>query len=294
MRLQDDPKGRHVANRQGAIYALADMVLVVTSMGVIKQAGATIPPVQLVFFRAIVGLLLVAPLIWRYRSEVFNSRQMRGHLGRVLCSTLSLSCNYAAIAALPLTLVTVIGFTRPFVILGLAAMLLGERILPRHWISSVICFASVFFMVSPSSMSWDWGLLAALGMVVFGSLSVIQTRRLTGEHAVVLMVFYTLGLAVLTAVPASLVWVSPTPSDIPSFLIIGLLAQVGQFCFLRSHQLAEASILAPLSYVVIIFSSIADYLYFGIVPTLSLIIGSLAIVAAVLLGTRVGGWRGRR
>ena len=166
MRLQDDPKGRHVANRQGAIYALADMVLVVTSMGVIKQAGATIPPVQLVFFRAIVGLLLVAPLIWRYRSEVFNSRQMRGHLGRVLCSTLSLSCNYAAIAALPLTLVTVIGFTRPFVILGLAAMLLGERILPRHWISSVICFASVFFMVSPSSMSWDWGLLAALGTVV--------------------------------------------------------------------------------------------------------------------------------
>ena len=44
----------------------------------------------------------------------------------------------------------------------------------------------------------------------------------------------------------------------------------------------------------IIFSSIADYLYFGIVPTLSLIIGSLAIVAAVLLGTRVGGWQGRR
>ena len=148
---------------RGRSHALADMVLVVTSMGVIKQAGATIPPVQLVFFRAIVGLLLVAPLIWRYRSEVFNSRQMRGHLGRVLCSTLSLSCRAtAAIVALPLTLVTVIGFTRPFVILGLAAMLLGERILPRHWISSVICFASVFFMVSPSSMSWDWGLLAAL------------------------------------------------------------------------------------------------------------------------------------
>ena len=70
-----------------------------------------------------------------------------------------------------------------------------------------------------------------------------------------------------------------------------MLAQVGQFCFLRSHQLAEASILAPLSYVVIVFSSIADYLYFGIVPTLSLIMGSLVIIAAALLGTQVGGWR---
>jgi S-adenosylmethionine uptake transporter len=216
---------------------------------------------------------------------------MTGHLGRVLCSTLSLSCNYAAIAALPLTLVTVIGFTRPFVILGLAALLLGERILRRHWISSAICFASMVFIVSPGSMSWDWGLLAALGTVVFGSLSVIQTRRLTGEHAVVLMVFYTLGLAVLTAVPAFLVWVTPTPSDIPSFLIIGVLAQVGQFCFLRSHQLAEASILAPLSYIVIVFSSIADYLYFGIVPTISLIVGSFVIITTVLLGTQVGSRR---
>ncbi|MBA1157582.1 DMT family transporter [Microvirga mediterraneensis] len=286
-----DVKDRHVANRQGAAFAFADMVLVVIAMGVIKQAGATFPAIQLVFFRAVVGLLLIAPLIWRYRSDVLNSRQMKGHIGRVLCSSMALSCNYAATAALPLTLVTVIGFTRPFVILGFAAVLLGERILRRHWITSVICFVSVLFIVKPGSMSWDWGLLAALGMVLFGSSSVIQTRRLTREPAVALMVFYTIGLAVLTAVPAAFVWVSPALSDLPTFLIIGALAQVGQFCFLRSHQLAEASILAPLSYVVIVFSSIADYLYFGIVPTLSLVVGSLVIVMAAFTGTQIGGLR---
>ncbi|WP_201835884.1 DMT family transporter [Microvirga zambiensis] len=283
-----EPKDRHVANRQGAAFAFVDMVLVVTSMGVIKQAGATFPAIQLVFFRAVVGLLLIAPLLWRYRSEVFNSQQVKGHVGRVLCGTVALCCNYAATAALPLTLVTVIGFTRPFVILGFAAVMLGERILRRHWISSIICFISVLFIVKPGSMSWDWGLLAALGMVLFGSLSVIQTRRLTGEHAVVLMMFHAIGLAVLTAIPAAFVWVSPGLSDLPAFLIIGVLAQVGQFCFLRSHQLAEASILAPLSYAVIVFSSIADYLYFGIVPTLSLVVGCLAIVSAALLGTQLG------
>jgi len=286
-----DVRDRHLANRQGAAFALADMVLVVTSMGVIKQAGATFPAIQLVFFRAVIGLLLIAPLVWRYRSDIFNSRQLKGHFGRVLCSTVALSCNYAATTALPLTLVNVIGFTRPFVILGLAAAMLGERILPRHWVSSLICFASVLFILKPGSMSWDWGLLAALGMVLFGSLSVIQTRRLTGEHAVVLMVFYTIGLAVLTAVPAVLVWVPPGLSDLPAFLVIGLLAQVGQFCFLRSHQLAQASILAPLSYVVIVFSAMADYLYFGIVPTSSLVIGGIVIIAAALAGTQAGGAR---
>jgi len=84
-----DVRDRHLANRQGAAFALADMVLVVTSMGVIKQAGATFPAIQLVFFRAIIGLLLIAPLVWRYRSDIFNSRQLKGHFGRVLCSTVA-------------------------------------------------------------------------------------------------------------------------------------------------------------------------------------------------------------
>ncbi|WP_404291983.1 hypothetical protein ACD578_07065 [Microvirga sp. RSM25] len=38
----------------------------------------------------------------------------------------------------------------------------------------------------------------------------------------------------------------------------------------------------------IVFSSIADYFYFGIVPTLSLVVGSLAIVSAAVIGTQVG------
>jgi S-adenosylmethionine uptake transporter len=124
--------------------------------------------------------------------------------------------------------------------------------------------------------------------VVVGSLSVIQTRRMAGEHAVVLMVFYTLGLAAMTAIPAALVWVTPRTSDIPAFLIIGLLAQLGQFCFLRSHQLAETNVLAPLSYLAIVFSTLADYLYFGITPTLSLILGSVVIIGSALIGAQVG------
>lgn len=36
----------------------------------------------------------------------------------------------------------------------------------------------------PGSIGWHLGLLAVLGMVLLCSLSVIQTRRFTGEHAV--------------------------------------------------------------------------------------------------------------
>ncbi len=286
--LQSEAERRQILNRRGAVFALTDMVLVVAMMGIIKQAGTTIPSMQLVFFRAVFGLVLVAPLVWRFRAEVMNMRRAFGHIGRILCSTLALSCNYAAIAALPLTLVNAIGFTRPFVMLALSAMILGEVIMRRHWIACAICFVGVLMIAQPGSIGWDWGLVAAFGQVIFGSLAVIQTRLMVGEHAVVLMLYYTVGLTVLTAIPAGFVWVAPEPRDIPIFLIIGLFAQIGQFCFLRSQQLAEARYLIPLSYLSIVLTSLVDYLIFDVKPTIFLIAGTALIIATTLINARLG------
>jgi S-adenosylmethionine uptake transporter len=109
---------------------------------------------------------------------------------------------------------------------------------------------------------------------------VIQTRRLKGEHTVLLMLFYTLGLTVLTAVPAGIVWVTPSPRDVPALFLIGLLAQLGQFCFLRAHQLAEIHVLAPLGYLSIVLSMAADYAVFDLAPTGSALFGAAVIIAS--------------
>jgi drug/metabolite transporter (DMT)-like permease len=273
---------RRVSNRRGAAFILADMSLVVTMTAIVKLMGSTFPAIQLVFLRALVGLVLVAPLVWTYRHEVFDTQRMRGHLGRVLCNALALSCNFAAITALPLAVVTAIAFTRPFVVLGLAAVMLGERASAVRWAASVVCFGGVLLMTNPGSVAWDLGLAAAFGSVLFGSFAVIQTRRLKGEHTVLLMLFYTLGLTVLTGVPASLVWVTPGLEDWPFLFLIGLLAQVGQFFFLRAHQLAEIRILAPLGYLAIVLSMAMDYAAFDLVPTWPAILGAAIIVASAV------------
>ena len=63
------------------------------------------------------------------------------------------------------------------------------------------------------------------------------------------MAFYTLALTALTAVPAALVWHPVAAADLPALLAIGVLAQVGQYCFVRAHHLASAGVLAPLGYL---------------------------------------------
>ena len=271
----------------GVIWLLSDMVLVTVVTVLVKLGGASYPAVQMVFIRSLIGLLSVLPLIWRRRQALRQTRQWGRHSFRVLCNTLALNANFAALTALPLALVNAIGFMRPLIVLALAAWLLGERSGPWRWIGAAIGFAGVLVMVGPNEVGWNWGLVAALSMVVFGSLATVQTRALAGENTTVLMVFYTVGLTIFTALPALLAWQPVAAADWPLLLGIGVLAQTGQYCYLRAYQASPANLLAPLSYLSIVLASLAGFIAFGEIPAPTTLVGIAIIIGALLLTTRL-------
>jgi S-adenosylmethionine uptake transporter len=104
------------------------MALVTTMQAIVKAEGETYPAVQLVFLRSLVGLISGAPLVWRHRRKLTDLSDVRGHLARVAFNSAALTLNFAAFTVLPLALVTAIGFIRPFVLLAMAAFMLGERV----------------------------------------------------------------------------------------------------------------------------------------------------------------------
>lgn len=272
---------------QGVAWLLSDMVLVTAMTVLVKLSGATYPSVQIVFIRSLIGLLSVTPLAWKHRAALKNTKRWGRHSFRVLCNTLALNCNFAALTALPLALVNAVGFMRPLVTLALATWLLGERSGPWRWIGACIGFVGVLIMIGPSEVPLNWGLLALLGTVVFGSLATVQTRALAGENTTVLMLFYTVGLTVLTAGPAFIVWEPVATADWPMLLAIGALAQAGQFCFLKAYQSSPANLLAPFGYLSIVAASTAGFLVFGEVPAITTLIGIAIIISALVLTNRL-------
>lgn len=260
---------------------MADMTLVTAMTVMVKIEGETYPAFQLVFIRSLIGLISILPLAWRRRQAVLDTKQPLRHLFRVACNTIALTCNFTALAALPLALVNAIGFARPLVVLLFAAWLLGERITPTRWIGTAIGFAGVLIILAPGGLVFSWGLAAALGSVLFGSLAVMQIRAMASEDTAVLMVFYTVGLSVLTAIPAALTWQPVAASDWPTLLAIGVLAQLGQYCFLRAYQTTPTGILAPLGYLSIVFASLAGFIFFRDIPTLTTIVGAMVILLAL-------------
>ncbi|WP_114943064.1 DMT family transporter [Microvirga calopogonii] len=271
-------------------WLLLDMALVTTMQALVKAEGETYPAIQLVFLRSLVGFISVAPLVWHHRRKLADLTNIRGHLTRVAFNSAALTLNFAAFAALPLALVTAIGFTRPLLLLVMAAMMLGERVSGIRYAFTALGFVGVVIMVQPDAIPWNMGLVAAFGSVFFGTLAVVQTRRLAGENTVVLMLFYTVGLTLLTSIPAALVWVPIPWSEAPNIILVGVLAQLGQYCWLQAYQKQEARLLAPIGYLSILFSGFAGWLYFGEIPSLSLCIGAAIVVLTTVLATPAERW----
>jgi drug/metabolite transporter (DMT)-like permease len=287
----DGAGGRAVSGQTGAplwssvTWLLVDMALVTTMQALVKAQGDTYPAVQLVFLRSLVGLVSVLPLVWKHRRAFAHLSHVRRQLVRVAFNSAALTLNFAAFATLPLALITAVGFTRPLVLLALASFMLGESVNRVRYLMAALGFCGVLVMVRPGAGTWNMGLAAAFAAVLLGSIAIVQTRRLARENTTVMMLFYTVGLSAFTAIPAAFVWVPVPLEAAPSIVLVGVLAQLGQYCWLQAYQKQEARLLAPIGYLSILFSTAAGWLWFGEKPTLSLALGAAVVVSTTVLAS---------
>ncbi|WP_028035235.1 DMT family transporter [Chelativorans sp. J32] len=279
--------GEGASNRIAVAWLLTDMALISAMSALVKIEGATYPAVQLVFIRSLIGLVTILPLALCYRREILGTRRLGRHLFRVGCNAMALTSNFIALTALPLAFVTAVGFTRPFVVMIFAVLLLGETVKAIRWIGTAVGFIGVLIMVAPGSVVMNAGLIALFASILFGSLASVQIRALKDENTGVLMVFYSVGLSVVTALPAGLSWKPVASADWPTLLAIGILAQIGQYCYLRAYQSAPANFLAPLSYLSLVFATATGYFIFDEIPQWSTILGVAIILVSLHLTNRL-------
>lgn len=267
-------------NLRGAAWLVADMALNIWALSIVKAMGAEYPAAQIVFLRVVVGLVLIAPWVWRDRGRFAGLRDWGLHGVRVALSALTLVASFFAIARVPFATFTAINFTRPILLMVLAALLLDERITRRRWLAAGLAFAGALIAVAPGSVVPGWGVASLCLAVTTGTLAVILTRRLKGTPEVVMMLFYTGGIAVLMAPLAALSWVPVAAGDWPVLLLVGVFAQVAQLCFLRAHWLGDAGVLASVSYLSLVLSTAAGFFLFAEVPGWPLVVGAALIVVA--------------
>jgi S-adenosylmethionine uptake transporter len=269
-------------NLKGGAWLMADLSLNIWSLSLVKWLGADYPAAQVVFFRALVGLIVILPLIWKDRAVFRGLPHLRLHLLRVVLAAITLTASFFAIARLPLAVFTAISFTRPIITMLMAAVILREVIGLRGWVAAMIAMVGIVLAVNPGAVPWNWG-LAAMGVVVISASAVIvATRALRTAPPIVMMAFYTVGLTLFSAPIATMFWTPVATPHIAPLILIGCFAQAAQFCFLRAHFHGTAGYLSVLSYLSLILSVGAGYLLFDEVPGASFAPGAALVIAASL------------
>lgn len=269
-------------NVRGALWMLASAMCFATSGLAVKKAGADLPVPVIAFFRVIFGVLFVAPFLVRHGPKIFYTKQPGWHLLRLAGATASILFGFYAVTHLPYATAVSLSFTRPFFMILIAVIFLGEVVRWRRGLATAIGFVGVVIMLGPTDVGFTLPALSALAAAasVSVALAVIRKHAATDGHA--FLAWFFVGSAVLLAPIAAVFWQTPRGDQWIYLTYIGLAASTGQYCLIRALTVAEATVVSPVDYCQIIIAAVAGYYFFDETPTIWTGIGAAVIVCATL------------
>jgi drug/metabolite transporter (DMT)-like permease len=269
------------ANLRGALWILLAALLLTAMGALVKHLGRDIPPVQMVFFRSLVSVAVVMPIMLRGGVSAFYTKRPGWHLLRTLVGTTGMFCVFYAFSHLPLAETVAIVFSRPLFAVWLAMIFLGEAVGWRRISAAIVGFLGVLVMVRPGTAAFDpASLVAVLAAITAGSIAVIIKKMSTTEATSTIILWFSVGSAVITAVPALIEWVPPTPLQWVYLAAIGALGIAGMAALTKGFSTGDTSFVTPFDYSRLIYATAIGFLLFGETPDVWTIVGAAIIVAS--------------
>jgi drug/metabolite transporter (DMT)-like permease len=263
-------------------------VTLFTAMNACIKAADRVPAGEAVFFRA--GLTIPVVLIWlAFRGQIVEQLRTAKpwtHVGRGLVGSVSMGLGFAGLRYLPLPEVTALQFVSPILIVIFAALMLGERIRMIRITAVSVGLVGVVVILWPRLTSTGDGAAlfgASLVLISAGltALAQIFVKSMAGKEGTVAIVFYfSLTATVLSLFTIPFGWVWPTPWELALLLGAGVLGGAGQIALTSSYRFADAGVLAPFTYVAMLWSLAFGFVFFAEVPTAATIIGAALIIAS--------------
>lgn len=176
-----------------------------------------------------------------------------------------------------------ITFIAPFVVTILGAVFLGEHVGPRRWSAIGLGFLGALVVIRPGMSAFHPAILLVMLSASLFSVRQILSRSVAGIDAPETTMCYTAReSAAVASIPAVLYWQTPQMTQFLLLLFISGSAGLGEVLVIRALEIAQAAVLAPLQYTMIVWSTIFGWLVFGQFPDAPTFAG-----AALIIGTGV-------
>ena len=190
---------------------------------------------------------------------------------------------YVAITRMPLGDAAAIQFLAPVLVTALSGLLLGEHVGPRRWMAVACGFVGVLLVARPGSGVLGWNALLPLATAVLLAVYMMMTRIIRNKDDPAATTFYSTALgALILSFLVIFNWQSLTLIQWGLMVTMGAAGAVGHFMLVKAFHSAEASMLAPFTYVQVVAAILWGFLVFGDVPGIWTIAGASVVIASGL------------
>lgn len=271
-------------NVRGALIFILASVVFTCMLVLIKMASTRLHVTEVLFFRQMIMVAIASPVIISGWPSSVRSTKPWLQVMRVGFAFGAMTLGFGSFVHLTLAEATVISFSKSFFVTILAIMVLGEIVHWPRWSALAIGFLGVLIIVWPQEgKTLDVWHLAALVSAICVAVVMVIIRILSREdRPVTILTYQAVGVGLLMLPPALWFWQTPTAEEWLLILGVGAVSACAQYLNILAIRAAEASSLAPLEYMRLVFAAAAGLWFFNEWPDDRVWIGAGVIIAAAL------------
>lgn len=183
-----------------------------------------------------------------------------------------------AIVYVPLADAVAVSFVAPFLVTVMGAIFLGEKVGIRRWTAISIGFLATLLIIRPGlGVVHPAAFLVVLAASLF-ALRQILSRALIADSVTTTVAFTALVSGAFLTIPLPFVWQTPQWGlDLVLLSALAILAAIAEICVIKALSMAEAVILAPVHYTLIIWGTLYGFYIFGDFPDIWTWVGAIII-----------------
>ena len=245
---------------------------------IVKGLSFKFPIWEIVFFRALSGLIVSFILIFIFGFNTLKTKKPVAHLVRAFSSVGCVVLFFFGIKFLLLSENQAIYHTAPIIASLLAVTFLSEKLSIHRIIAILIGFAGTLIILKPGTDLFNIYSVIPLVSAVFMSISYLTTRYLMSTESSVSIIFYYSSALLLTSLiffPSD--YVVPNYIELVPLFLTGVVGSMGHYFLSLAAKNAEVVVITPFEYTSFIFVTVLAYIFYNQIPDITIYIGAVFI-----------------
>lgn len=252
----------------------------------VKATSSRIPSNEIVFFRSIIGTLIILYLMRRDRVP-FSRTGVSLLFMRGCCGALFMIAYFYTIANMPLIDANILVNLSPVFSFIFSAILLKDCLPSNTWLVLPVVVTGAILTINPFAYTTYsvvalWGIAAA----VFSALAGIFIRYLSRSFHAFEIILYFMATATLISIP--LMWnqfVIPDALELFFLICLGVISLLAQVFLTKAFTHENAVVVEIVRYIGIIFNAFWGFAFWMEVPAWNIVLGGILIVGGCIMLT---------